>query len=282
MESFKESSAELVGAEVLNFYRELPFNFGSDIAFQSRGVLDTDPTALHPPLRKIVDGAKVLEVGSGAGWFSNGLAFHHSAQCLGIDFNQIAVDRANECAKALNLTTKFEVADLFTFSPQERFPLVVSLGVLHHTGNLHLAIRRVVEFFMDTYGFLYLGLYHLYGRRPFLEHFANLRESGSTVESLEAEFLRLYGHSNDSVHLKSWFRDQVLHPHETQHTYSEIRLLLESLGLEVLATSLNRFRKIKSHKKIERDEVECEHTSRLALQAGRYYPGYFTVLAQKT
>lgn len=270
-----------VATEVLEFYRELPFNYGTDVEFQAQGVRKTNPTSLHPPLRKVVESQRILEVGSGAGWFSNGLAFHHRSRCLGIDFNPVAVKRAVECAAALQLDSEFRVADLYTFQSPEKFPIVVSLGVLHHTGDCHSAIRHICDDLLADHGLFYLGLYHLYGRRPFLDHFAALRKMGWTIDQLETEFLRLYGHKDDTVHLRSWFRDQVLHPHETQHTYAEIRLLLGSLGLFVRSTSLNKFKKIKSHQFIEDEETKCETVAHQAIRDGRYYPGFFTVLAQK-
>jgi hypothetical protein len=273
---------EATAAAVLSFYRELPLNYGADTESQMEGVRGTNPTDLHPPLRRIVNRAKILEVGSGAGWLSNGLAYHHRAECLGIDFNQVAVDRARETARALDLTTRFEVADLFEYTPRERYPLVISLGVLHHTGDCQAAIRHICRRFLSEKASFYLGLYHLYGRQPFLDHFKNLQDGGVGAEQLESEFARLYRLSADSTHLRSWFRDQVLHPHETQHTYKEIRDVLEDLGLSIVATSLNAFKKIRSHEEIEDSEPECIEIGKQALREGRYYPGFFTVMAQTT
>ena len=48
----------------------------------------------------------------------------------------------------------------------------------------------------------------------------------------------------DEVMLRSWFRDQVLHPHETQHTVEEVLPWIKAAGLEPRTTSVNEFRPV--------------------------------------
>ena len=88
-------------------------------------------------------------------------------------------------------------------------------------------------------GYLHLGLYHLYGRRPFLAHFAKFQADGASHSDLYDEFRKLNPDSTDETHLLSWFRDQVLHSHETQHTYDEVQSLLVDQGFVIEATSIN-------------------------------------------
>jgi hypothetical protein len=107
-----------------------------------------------------------------------------------------------------------------------------------------------------------------------------MREQGASNEMLLGEFRRLRGSSIDSTHLESWFRDQVLHPHETQHTYAEVRALLESRNFEVISTSINKFQPITSHAALEEKEREYAEVSKRALTDGRYFPGFFVVLAR--
>lgn len=271
-----------VSDRVLAFYRDLPFNQRDSVDSAVANVKAHDPVRTYPPLKKLVARQAVLEIGSGVGWFSNGLAYHHRSQCLGIDLNPVAVQRAQEVATELKVSTQFEVANLFEFVPPRRFPLVVSLGVLHHTADCHGAISRICHEFLEEDGRLMLGLYHSHGRRPFLEYFRQLQRQGASEDALLAEYGRLHQISGDVTHLRSWFRDQVLHPHETQHTYLEIRALLESLGLHIVSTSINKFQQITSHRDIETEEVSCSEISKQAIRDGRYYPGFFVVMAERT
>ena len=270
-----------VSDRVLAFYRELPFNYRDSAEAASENVRSHDPVRTYPPLRGLVKRSEVLEIGSGVGWCSNGLAYHHHSRAHGIDLNPVAVQRATEVAKLLRISSQFQVADVFAFEPTHRYPLVVSLGVLHHTADCHGAIQRICERFLTPNGKFLLGLYHSHGRTPFLDHFRGLQAAGVTEDDLLREYGRLHQLSGDVTHLRSWFRDQVLHPHETQHTYAEIRQLLETQGMTVTATSLNRFQPIVSHQEIERLEVECSVVSRQAINEGRYYPGFFVVMAEK-
>ena len=276
-----DSNASSVTESVLDFYRQLPFNMRESVVSHAEGVRGNDPLVAYPCLRGNVKRKRVLEVGCGVGWFSNGLSFHHKSDVLGIDFNSVAVEQARRTAESLKLSARFEVANLFEFEPKARYPLVVSLGVLHHTFDCHAAIRRVCNKYVDKDGHFLLGLYHEPGRRPFLSHFSRLSEGGKSEADMLAEFRRLRGAVVDDTHLESWFRDQVLHPHETQHTYAEVRLLLETEGFEITATSINKFGPIRSHAEIEEKEQDLSAVSIRALSEGRYFPGFFVVFARK-
>ena len=47
----------------------------------------------------------------------------------------------------------------------------------------------------------------------------------------------------DEQKLYSWFRDQVLHPHETQHTLEELTDVFKSCNYKIVSTSINKFEK---------------------------------------
>ena len=177
---------------------------------------------------------------------------------------------------------EFLEANIFDFQPDRPFKVVNSLGVLHHTPNCHAAIRQVIKWLAPG-GHLHLGLYHLYSRRPFLDHFAKLQATGSSEAELYQEFKRLNPNITDQTHMLSWFRDQVLHPHETQHTYEEIHELLVSEGLVVKATSINNFKNPASLAKLIELEQRLEAVSKAALyRQKRYCPGFFVVWARRT
>lgn len=280
MKSEKELSRELVADRVLNFYESLPFNLRDSVESSIENLKRHDPVRSYPPLKGLVKGKTVLEVGCGVGWFSNGLAYHHKAHVTGIDFNPVAIVRASEVAMASGTSARFEVADVFQYLPNERADVVVSLGVLHHTGDCHGAIRRICDQFLAPDGYFLLGLYHTYGRRPFLDHFESMKQREATEEEMYQEFKRLRGGGSDETHLRSWFRDQVIHPHETQHSFEEIYALLEECQMEIISTSINKFEKIKSIKSIIDSEKTYYDYSKKQLDEGIYFPGFFVILAR--
>lgn len=234
---------EQIAEKVLEFYRKLPFNYRESVEEQGKAIRNRQLIEVYPPLPALLEkGGRVLDVGCGCGWMSNAISYHYDVDVTGIDFNPVAVTRASEVSKAEALRSRFQVADLFEFQPEgDPYDLVISLGVLHHTGNCHGAVRHVCEDLVRPGGHCLIGLYHTYGRKPFLDHFAEMKAKGASDEKMFKEYARLHSKIKDETLLRSWFRDQVVHPHETQHTQIEMNELLESAGMELVATSVNRF-----------------------------------------
>ncbi len=85
----------------------------------------------------------------------------------------------------------------------------------------------------------------------------------------------------DELHLVSWFRDQVLHPHETQHTLKESVNTLHACNMRLLATSINQFQPFESLTQLFEEEKSYEQLAQRYLRKNRYFPGFFVFLAQK-
>ena len=268
--------------DVLKFYKELPFNVFGDIQEHQKNIKSGVSLNNHPVLTNVLTKKmKVLEVGCGVGWLSAQIADRFQSSVTSIDFNQVAIDTAQKAADSLGLNVKYEVADLFKFEPNEKFDICISLGVLHHTNNCIAAIQRCVENYVTPGGYFYVGLYHLFGRRPFLQHFENLSAGGASEGDLLKEYSRLSKVKTDDTHLYSWFRDQVLHPHETQHTLKEITEVCANSGAKLVSTSINQFKDFKSESELFDQELAYEAISQQRISEGKYFPGFFTALYRK-
>jgi len=270
---------------VLDFYRELPFNYYSNGVDTAQQLMRSNRLKAYPPLHRYLEqhpGARVIDIGCGAGWFANSSAYFHGAKVRGIDLNKLVLKQARSVARLMGCReVDFFDASVFEYEPDTTFDVVNSLGVLHHTPDCHGAIRRVLRW-VAPHGHLHLGLYHSYGRRPFLAHFERMQEAGASEAELLAEFAELNPEITDETHLVSWFRDQVLHPHETQHSYEEIHALLEDEGFAVEATSINGFRRMPAFAKLIELEKRLEKKSKVALERKRrYFPGFFVVWARR-
>jgi len=269
-------------SDVLAFYKELPFNFQESVQNQAETLKANNSVLAYPPFAELISKDRnILEVGCGAGWLSNSMAYHYGVSVSAIDFNPVAIQRAAAVAEFLGLDANFKVADLFAYEPDEKADLVVSLGVLHHTDNCHAAIAKVLNDFVADNGYVFLGLYHAYGRRPFLEHFASMRANGASEDDMFERYRQLMPQATDTTHARSWFRDQVLHPHETQHTLAEIVPLLHECRFELLSTSINRFEPIEDLAAVYDMEKGYEAMSLEWLRKDKYFPGFFVVLARK-
>jgi len=256
-----------IDEQVLNFYKTLPFNFKGSIENHALGVMKRKSYGenLEPLLNK---GTKVLEVGCGAGWFSNGIAYHYKCDVTAFDFNPVVIERAKEVRDYLGLSVEYDVVDVFDYEPKELVDVVVSIGVLHHTIDPLNATKLISEF-IKRGGHMYLGLYHKYGRKPFLNHFKQLQKDGLSEDELFEEYCKLDKRITDKTHLRSWFKDQVLHPHENQYTFKEMKELLGTLDMTIEYSS------------IEGDEKKYETIAKQKLKENSYYPGFFNILARK-
>jgi len=268
--------------DVLAFYRQLPFNFYGAAAEAVARIRTLDPIDHYPPLKSIIrPGMRVLDVGCGSGWFVNGLAHHYRVRAVGLDFNGVALQQGREISQALGNDVQFIEGDLFLYRPDEPYDLVTSLGVLHHTNDCLAGLRHLATNLVRPGGHLFVGLYHAHGRRPLLDHFTRMKAAGADEEQLYRAYRKLDSRHTDEVHARSWFRDQVLHPHETQHTLEEVVPVLQEAGLVLQATSINRFGPIESLEALYRREAELESVAQRYLDEGRYFPGFFVFLAAK-
>jgi SAM-dependent methyltransferase len=269
-------------AAVLAFYRDLPFNQRTGVAEHVRAVTGTDAAAAYPPLPPLLGpGTRVLDAGCGVGWLALGIAHHHGAAVTGIDFNPMAIERAREVARRLNLAADFRVADLFLYEPDAPFDVAIAIGVLHHTNDCGAGLARLARTCVRPGGHLLVGLYHSYGRRPFLDHFRALRAAGASEEEMLARYRRLHSWIGDETQLRSWFRDQVLHPHETQHTLQEMAPVLERNGMRLVSTSINRFQPFDGLDELFEQEKTFAGIAEERLKTGQYFPGFFVFLARK-
>jgi SAM-dependent methyltransferase len=114
-------------------------------------------------------GKRVLDAGSGNGRWTIGL-LRLGCEVLAVDASAHALERLKESVDQLvpegrnRLETR--AVDLLDIPPdlaEQRFDLVFSFGVLHHTGSTRSALRNVAALGADE-GVLFL---YLYGERSF-------------------------------------------------------------------------------------------------------------------
>ena len=272
---------------VLEFYKTLPFNYYGSIEEQVKSVVQLSPIEeLYLPLKGLVTPCKnILEIGCGPGWLTNSISNNYNKRVLGVDFNPHAIERAQAVANNLELKSEFRCEDLFKFSENKRskeesFDLIISLGVLHHTDNYYGAIKAICKNLLGKDGYFFVGLYHQYGRKPFLEYFESLKKNNLTEDELLQKYRELHNLKDETL-LKSWFRDQVLHPHETLHTIEEVINLLPELGCKLVATSINKFGDIGNMQDLIKEERTIRQVAEQRLTERKYFPGFFVFLLQK-
>jgi SAM-dependent methyltransferase len=280
-----EPNAADVARTVRAFYEEMPFNLfasaGADADALRANVLPGAFPDLHDVLSS-GDVRSVIDVGCGAGWLANTIALHYGIPVVGIDFTERAIERARRVAEELGTTrlARFRVGDLFAVEADEA-DLVASVGVLHHTHDARGAFLRIQRL-AGPRGFVHLGLYHRHGRQPFLDLLRGVLEEGGEDAAFR-RYRELDGKRlPDDTLMRSWFRDQVLHPHESLHTLREVAGWLHDAGFEARSTSVNGFAAFERVEDLFEIEPSLAEVSRRAnCVERRVFPGFFTVLARR-
>ena len=278
--------ASEVARAVRAFYEEQPFNAFASARADAEALRTNAIRGAFPDLHDLLASGEVrsvLDVGCGAGWLSNTIALHYGVPVTGVDFTERAVERARRVADELGTSglASFRVGDLFAFEGDEA-DLVASVGVLHHTHDARAAFLRLQRFAAPR-GFVHLGLYHEHGRRPFLGFFRELLAKHGEDAAFRRYRETDHARRGDETLLRSWFRDQVLHPHESLHTLREVAGWLHAAGFAVRSTSVNGFARFERIEDVFDVEPSLAEVSRRAnCVEGRLFPGFFTVLAQRS
>lgn len=291
-----ENEHKEISRKVNEFYEQIPFNIHETVESAGSAIRKMAFESVYPDVDRILKdspASSVLDVGCGIGWFSLCAAYRYGVNATGIDACEKAIQRAAEVAEHLGLSNRaaFHRMDLFHITLDRQYDFVNSLGALHHTPDCHRALLSILPFVKDG-GYVHVGLYHLYGRRPFLQMFEGFRAriaaaSGRREKrAIEQEALALYRKLNaritDAAYLYSWFRDQVLHPHETQHSLKELHDWLSDAGFQCLSTSINQFAPVSDWDELFEMEKTFEAKSReMNLVRKQYFPGFFVVAARK-
>lgn len=267
-------------SDVLEFYEELPFNL-TEVPENEAALIKQQNMVeiLYPMVENFYEADTVLEMGCGTGWLSNSIAYYYGLKVTAVDFNPIAIAAAQKCARELNVDVDFQCMDLFLYESAPK-DIVISNGVLHHTSDVWGGVFKCIDLTKHG-GYIFIGLYHRYGRMPFLQYFREMREKGIDEEYLFRKYRELDNRHTDDVQARSWFRDQVLHPYETQHTLKEIVGIFQEADVQLISTSINNYEKIDSLEALYDMEKQLYDIGMRYLENKKYYPGFFYVLGRK-
>lgn len=214
---------------VKQFYEKTPFPNYDDLD-NHRALMEKAREGMFARLlgEQIPFDARVVEIGCGTGQLTNFLAIAHRS-VIGTDI----------CLNSLRLAQHFKTengleratfAQMNLFRPALKdgfFDVVISNGVLHHTGDCRGAFQRVSRLAKPG-GHVVVGLYSAYSRRLHYARRALFRWTGLTSRWLDPHLARV----GTAGKRDAWFQDQYCHPHESSHTLDEVLGWMEESGLE--------------------------------------------------
>lgn len=258
----------------MTFYESLPFNYNERLEIAAKLISESNNIeGINPNAEDFYYIDNVLEIGCGAGWLSNSIACYYGTDVTAVDFNPVAIKAAKKTAQLLGVDVDFQCADLFALDCEPK-DMVISVGVLHHTFDCRGGVRKCIELTKNK-GKIFLGLYHKYGRKPFLDYFARIKEVNCNEDFLFEKYRELDRRYSDEIQSKSRFLDQVLHPYETQHTLKEIVDIFKEMGVKLVGTSINQFEKIDDLETLYAMEKKLYEVGMRYIEQQIYYPGFF-------
>lgn len=228
-----EGQTQRVTDTVKAFYEENPFPNYDDLD-SKQSLVEKARRGIFARLldEQIPRGSRVLEVGCGTGQLTNFLGIHWDRQVFGSDI----------CLNSLRLAETFRdrsgirnaaFVQMNLFRPAFRpaaFDVVISNGVLHHTGDPLRAFRSISRV-VKPGGYILIGLYNRIGRLTTDLRRVLFRWTGDRLRMLDAH---MRNPNYNEARKRAWFMDQYKHPRESKHSYDEVIDWFESNGFEFL------------------------------------------------
>ncbi len=180
--------------------------------------------------RQLPDGALVFEAGCGTGQLSNFLGMSWKRNVFAGDICLNSLRLAKEFADR-HMIRNVAFLQMNLFQPPFRdgaFDVVISNGVLHHTGNAEAAFQSILAK-LKPGGHIIIGLYNSFARLPTLWRRWVFRTFGPCMHFLDRQLKE--GEKRTS-RVEAWFMDQYRHPHETRHSMDEVLGWFERNGVE--------------------------------------------------
>jgi SAM-dependent methyltransferase len=215
---------------VQKFYEQTPFpNYDGLDSRDSLRRKARDGVVARLLDEQISHTATILEAGCGTGQLTNFLGMGWGRTAIGADL----------CLSSLTLATAFR--DRFSinnahfmqinlFRPPfrtESFDVVISNGVLHHTGDCPGGFRSIAPL-VKPGGIIIIGLYNWLGRLPTLWRRWLIETFGATAALLDHRLRD----TSEAARRQAWFMDQYRHPYETRHSIGEILAWFDAAGFD--------------------------------------------------
>ena len=228
-----EGQTQHVTDIVKAFYEDNPFPNYDDLDSR-QGLVEKARQGVFARLldEQIPRGAHVLEVGCGTGQLTNFLGIRWDRQVFGADI----------CLNSLRLAKAFRdrssirnaaFVQMNLFRPAFRaasFDVVISNGVLHHTGN-PLGGFQSISRLVKPGGCILIGLYNRIGRLTTDLRRMLFRCFGDRLRMLDAH---MRNRNYNEARKRAWFMDQYKHPRESKHSFDEVISWFESNHFEFL------------------------------------------------
>jgi SAM-dependent methyltransferase len=209
---------------VREFYEERPFPNYDDLGSRESLIAKSRQSLFAAALDdQLPDGAVVLEAGCGTGRLTNFLGLSWRRRVFGGDICRNSLQLANGFRERYRIANA-AFLQMNLFRPpfrDESLDVIISNGVLHHTGDARKGLQTLVRK-VKPGGLVLIGLYNRYARLPILWRRRVFERFGSTLYFLDRR--------------EPWFHDQYRHPHETRHSIDGVMGWFDTGGIDFLSS----------------------------------------------
>jgi len=231
-----------VGEIVQSFYNKTPFPDYELDRFSSKEDLQAEAYPFARILdRSIPQTASVIDCGTGTGQLSAFLSLRRP--CVwGIDFTDSSLNKGRALKEKLGLDSwTLKKVDLLNVDQIDslgmKFDYVLSMGVLHHTGNAYQAFKNILRL-LKPGGYVAIGLYNTYGRMLLKLRRTLSKTVFKNNDRVKDWFIRMQiGDVPDKERARGWWNDQYRHPHETCHSIGEVLRWFKENDIEYYQTA---------------------------------------------
>ncbi len=175
---------------------------------------------------------KVLDAGCGTGEKSIFMA-RYGAYVTAIDINENQLKQAKKNMEKYKEKINFVRDDLVNLKHNEKYDLIVSLGVLHHTPDMKKGLENLLKLLRPN-GKIIIALYNSYSRLPYrlvrapLHLFIKdpVKIHDFVMKSKFTFFLR--------TATEPTLYDRYAVPYESYHTIGEVKKIFKNNGIEAM------------------------------------------------
>ena len=221
------------------FYEQFPYPLLSELPQKHLETYADQVIACAGLNTKKLHGKMVLDAGCGTGEIACSLATH-AKKVVGIDLSKASLAHAKMLVKKYQLKNiEFIEKDAFELDAREKFDVIVSLGMLHHTYNPKKGFE-IVSSCVKKDGIFIMGFYHsLGGIKQRVQKFLVGLFAGERPEK-KLQFIEWYLGKKLGNHQRAFWADRIANPREQYYRISEIKKWFEENGFEVMGIQAHK------------------------------------------
>ncbi|QQR92304.1 MAG: class I SAM-dependent methyltransferase [Candidatus Iainarchaeum archaeon] len=224
---------------IAEFYERYPYPLLSNLSRKHLETYADQLLACADLTTRQLEGKTILDGGCGTGEITCSMATH-AKKVIGIDLSSTSITHAQSLAKKYALENiTFIQQDILQLRMKEKFDLVTSFGVLHHTQNPTKGFE-IISQRVKKNGILIIGFYHsLGGWKQRLQKWIVGMLAGKDPQKRLA-FIEQFLGKKLGPHQRAFWMDRIANPRERYHSIPAMKRMFERNGFEIIGIQAHK------------------------------------------